>query len=202
MSKPRVILSDCDGVLCDWNGGFTSYMESIGLPQVAGTDHEYSIAARFNISIPAAFKYITDYNATDLISNLNPFADSVKYVAALAEHGFTFIVVTALSDTPEAKTHRVTNLTNLFGNVFSDVHCVGQGADKGFVLRQWADSGYFWIEDHMRQAEAGHEVGLKTVLINHPYNTHYQTDLFPRVSHVSPWEEIYNLVCSEYNITP
>jgi len=52
----------------------------------------------------------------------------------------------------------------------------------------------------MRQAEAGYEAGLRTVLISHPYNSHYKTDLFPTVSYKSPWEEIYNMVCKEYNL--
>jgi hypothetical protein len=65
---------------------------------------------------------------------------------------------------------------------------------------QWADTGYFWIEDHMRQAEAGHEAGLRPLLINHPYNHHYGTDLFPKVSFETPWAEIVNIVRNEYRV--
>jgi beta-phosphoglucomutase-like phosphatase (HAD superfamily) len=64
---------------------------------------------------------------------------------------------------------------------------------------QWLDTGYFWIEDHVNQAEAGHKAGLKAVLIKHPYNSHYTTDLFPSVSNNTPWKEIYNMVQKEYN---
>ena len=64
---------------------------------------------------------------------------------------------------------------------------------------RWADSKYFWIEDHMRQAEAGHEAGLRTILIKHPYNKHYYTDLFPIVSYETPWKEIYSIITAEYN---
>ena len=84
--------------------------------------------------------------------------------------------------------------------VFDEIVCLEMGSSKATELTRWEGSGYFWIEDHMRQAEAGHEAGLKTVLIDHPYNSHYKTDLFPTVSYTKPWEEIYDMVCKEYGI--
>jgi FMN phosphatase YigB (HAD superfamily) len=143
---------------------------------------------------------IKEFNEGPLIASLEAFADSVEFVGKLAIRGFKFIVVTSISNHPDSHIFRTQNLTNLFGDVFDSVHCIEQGASKASILATWADTGYFWIEDHMRQAEAGHEVGLKTILINHPYNSHYKTDLFPTVSFEHPWEDIYNIVCKEYNI--
>lgn len=200
MEKARIILTDADGVLCNWNEGFSEFMALQGHPLQPGTCHEYSIAKRHNISIPEAIDYVTEYNESENIARLTSFADSIEYVAALADLGFRFIVVTAISEHPISKKHRTMNLENMFGQVFDEIHCIKTGGSKAEILKQWAGSGYFWIEDHMRQAEAGHEVGLKTVLINHPYNTHYETDLFPRVSYETPWKEIYKLVCEDYKI--
>jgi FMN phosphatase YigB (HAD superfamily) len=195
----KIILTDCDGVLLRWNEGFENFAEQKGYPKVPGTDTEYSMSLRHNITMKQALALIKEYNESDAMTSLLPFADSVEYVKKLAAKGFRFIAVTSLSDHPDAKTYRTENLKSLFGDVFDDVVCLSMGASKANVLMQWADSGYFWIEDHMRQAEAGHEAGLRTVLINHPYNHHYNTDLFPVVSYETPWKEIYNMVCNTYN---
>lgn len=194
------ILTDCDGVLLKWEDGFDAFMKSRGLIRRAGTEADYSMALRYGITMRQTQEFIKEYNESSAMSCLEPFADSVEYVAKLAADGFRFTAVTSMSDNPEAKVYRTQNLKSLFGDVFDEVVCLEMGASKANVLMRWADSGLFWIEDHMRQAEAGHEAGLRTVLINHPYNTHYKTDLFPTVSYITPWAEIYKLVCNTYGI--
>lgn len=200
MEKERIIISDCDGVLCNWNDAFDTFMESRGLPRKKDTDNDYNISARHGISSRVAHSLIKEFNEGANIANLSPFRDSVEYVTKLANLGFRFTVVTSISDHPDATIYRTENLKKLFGDVFDEIHCIEMGASKAATLLKWADTGYFWIEDHMRQAEAGHEAGLKTILINHPYNTHYTTDLFPKVSYETPWAEIFDIVCKEYQI--
>lgn len=197
----KIILTDADGVLVNWDRGFTQFMENKGYPRLPNTDHEYSISNRHTVSHHEAMQLVKEFNESDQIANLDAFADSVEYVGRLAALGFRFIVVTSISSHPTAAENRIKNLKSLFGDIFDEIHCIEQGASKASILAEkWAGAGYFWIEDHMRQAEAGHEAGLKTILIDHPYNCHYQTDLFPKVSHQTPWREIYEKVCSEYNI--
>jgi FMN phosphatase YigB (HAD superfamily) len=185
----------------DWNSEFNEFMCELGFPQLPNTDSEYSLAVRHGIDADFAHSLVREFNESSRIAKLKPFADSVEYVTKLADLGFKFIVVTSISDAPQAHYFRSRNLKNIFGNVFKEIHCIEMGASKANILSSnWLDTGYFWIEDHMRQAEAGHEAGLKTVLINHPYNSHYTTDLFPTVSYTSPWKEIYEMVCKEYNL--
>jgi len=200
MKKEKIILTDADGVLVDWNTAFDKFMARHGHPRVPETDSEYNISIRHNVTTHQAMEYVKQFNESVDIATLSPFADSVEYVRLLSELDFRFVVVTSISSHPDAKVHRTNNLIDLFGDVFDDIHCIEQGASKAAILLNWADTGYFWIEDHMRQAEAGHEAGLKTVLINHPYNYHYKTDLFPTVSYDTPWNEIYNMVLKEYQI--
>lgn len=192
------ILTDCDGVLLKWEDGFDAFLKSKGHDRIHGTEAEYSMALRYGITMRKAQAYIKEYNESSAMCCLEPFADSVEYVAKLADDGFRFTAVTSMSDHPDAKTYRTQNLKTLFGDVFDEVVCLEMGASKANVLMRWADSKLFWIEDHMRQAEAGHEAGLRTVLINHPYNSHYTTDLFPKVSFTTPWAEIYKLVTKAY----
>ena len=200
MPRDKIILTDCDGVLCNWNKGFNEFMDERGMPQLPNTDNEYSLALMHGISVKKAGALIREFNEGPWIADLESFADSIKYVQWLADLGFRFIVVTSISDAPSAKYYRDFNLFKLFGNVFDEINCIEMGASKAHILKRWEGTGYFWIEDHMRQAEAGHEAGLKTVLISHPYNSHYTTDLFPTVSYTSPWKEIYNMVCKDYNV--
>lgn len=196
------ILTDADGCLVNWNEAFDKFMLSKGYPRIPGTDSDYSIATRHDVSVHTAMAMVKEFNESEHICSLAPFADSVEYIGKLVSHGFSFTVITSISSAPEAAKNRTANLVGIFGDIFSDIMCIEQGASKAATLQAWADTGYFWIEDHMRQAEAGYEVGLKTILIEHPYNTHYKTDLFPTVSYVTPWKEIYHMVCDEYGLTP
>lgn len=196
----KVILTDCDDVLVDWLGSFEKFMERKEYVKVPNTEHEYSFAVRYNISSLKASELVKEFNESSHIEHLLPFLDSSKYVKKLGYLGFKFIVVTSLGEHPESRTKRIKNLESIFGKVFEDVHCVSLGGSKEHVLKNWADSGYFWIEDHMRHAEAGHELGLRSVLIRRPHNSHYKTDLFPIVGMENPWKEIYELICAEYNL--
>ena len=196
----KIILTDADGCLVDWNSGFNKFMDKRGMPQLPDTDDKYLLSLRHGISSSLATELVKEFNEGPQIEDLEPFADSVKYTQKLADLGFRFIVVTSISDAPQAKVFRTKNLTSIFGDIFDEINCIEMGASKAHILKNWQDTGYFWIEDHMRQAEAGYEAGLRTVLISHPYNSHYKTDLFPTVSYTSPWEEIYNMVCTEYNL--
>ena len=196
----KIILTDADGCLVNWNAGFCKYMAFLGVPQLPGTDSDYAISIRHGITSTQAIGFIKEFNEGRRIADLEPLSDSVEYVSKLADKGFRFIVVTSISDAPMAHHYRTKNLNGIFGDVFDEINCIEMGLSKAAILQRWAGTGYFWIEDHMRQAEAGHEAGLKTILINHPYNSHYKTDLFPTVSNITPWREIHDMVCKEYNL--
>ena len=195
----RVILTDCDGVLCNWDKGFDTFARSKGLSMSQGSEQHYSIALRYGITHQEAHELVSVFNISSHIANLKPVADSQEYVSKLVDKGFTFIVVTALGDSPLSKLYRASNLEKLYGNVFSDIICISMNTSKYDTLGRWSGSGYFWLEDHMRQAEAGYEQGLKPILFSKPYNRHYSTDLFPTVSEVSPWKDLYQIIERQYN---
>lgn len=200
MNKEKIILTDCDGVLLNWNSEFDRFMADMGFPRLPNTQSDYGISTRHGISHRQADEFVREFNESRRIADLKPFADSVENVAILANLGFRFIVVTSLSDHPDSQEYRARNLKDVFGDVFSGIHCLELGANKATALLSWEESGFFWIEDHMRQAEAGHEAGLRPILINHPYNHHYSTDLFPKVSFETPWAEIVKIVRNDYQI--
>jgi FMN phosphatase YigB (HAD superfamily) len=199
--KEKIILTDCDGVLCDWVTAFNEFMARKGYPCLPNMEAEYNLALRHNQPPEIVGPLMREFIESPIIGELTPYADSVKYVKKLADLGFRFIVVTSIGTSEACHHYRSKNLRELFGDVFDEVNCIESGASKAHILERWAGTGYFWFEDHMRQAEAGYEVGLKAVLLNHPYNEKYLTDLFPRLMGDNPWEQIYEMVCKEYGIT-
>ena len=196
----KLILTDCDGVLLWWNNGIRPFMDLKGHIENPEHKDDYHLSLRYSLAEQHVQLLVKEFNESQWVENLEPFADSVKYVKLLADKGFRFIAVTSLSDAPAAKVYRTKNLHNLFGDVFDEVICLSQGKNKYEQLLRWKDSGLFWIEDHAGQAEAGHRAGLKSLLIDHPYNAYYHKNLFPRVSCVNPWEEIFDIILKEYGL--
>lgn len=199
--KNKLILTDADGVLVNWNDSFSKFMRKRGHYVVSDSDGHYNLGKRYGISTKLAMDLVKEFNESDHIKELHPLSDSTTYIPRLVDLGFRFVVITSLSDSPIAKKNRIYNLTSVFGDIFDDFICLPVGSAKLNTLLTWADTGYFWIEDHLTHAESGYEVGLNSVLINHPYNYHYQTDLFPKVSVEHAWAEIFDLVCKDYNIS-
>ena len=196
----KIIASDCDGVLLNWLDSFRQFMENSGYRLDNRYSHEYNIDRQYGLKPSQAYSLISDFNHSDYIKSLKPFADSVEYVRRLHEKGFTFMVISSVSAHPTTALNRFENLTSVFGDVFDSVHCISQGESKYKALCEKIDPDTFWIEDHMRQAEAGLDARLRPILIDHPHNRHFSTDLFPRVSHTTPWKEIYDIICKEYSL--
>jgi FMN phosphatase YigB (HAD superfamily) len=196
----KKIILDYDGTIADWNSGFNIFMESKGFPQLVDTDHHYNISSRHGVPVSQAMAYVKEFNESRHIEDIMPFADSVEYLEKLASKGFRFTVVTSISSNPKAKEHRLINASRLFGDIFDDIICLEIGSYKKSALEKWQNTGYFWIEDHIHNAEAGYELGMKTILINHPYNSHYTSSAFPVVSYNEPWKEIYSIISAEYKL--
>lgn len=198
-NRPKIILTDVDGCCVDWNTAFEKFAISKGYKRIPDTDQHYNLGLRFDApSNNTMRKLVIEFNDSAEIATLEALPGAVKYVEKLVKEGFRFIAITSLSDNPVALKYRTENLHNLFGDVFDEIICLKVGSAKGHVLERWADSKLFWIEDHFVNAEAGYEVGLKPILVNTPYNAHFQTDLFSRTSMSNPWREIYSWILFDY----
>lgn len=199
----KIILTDCDGCLVDWNPSFHVFAMERGYDIVPEQSDNYSIAKRFGISEEEATELAEKFNTSRHIEFLPPHRDAPEYVKLLSELGFEFIVITGFTDNPIARIRREANLLNTFGSVFSELHCMSitDRESKGALLSQWKDSGLYWIEDHPINAMTGVELGLKAILIDQPYNrsTDLATEsrLAKRVS-VNPWQQIYQHITKEY----
>lgn len=161
----RVILTDCDGVLLDWNAVFVAWMADRGLEQRPGAADYYNIRDRFELGNEPAKKYTKLFNESAAIGYLPPYRDSQRWVSRLHELGYKFVVITSLSHDPYARQAREANLLRHFGDVFLDIQCLDTGADKTEALSAFRDSGHWWIEDKIENARAGQLLGLQAVVL-------------------------------------
>ena len=173
---PRTtILTDVDGVVLDWEEGFSVWMEHHGHQLVDGYQFMYNIGERYGMSALAGSKMVKQFNESAAIGFLPPLRDAQHYVKLLHErHSYDFLAITSLSLDPYAKELRVRNLNKLFGTAFVDVVCLDTGADKDLILEEYGAKypGAYWIEDKPENALAGHVQGLNTILVEHGHNMH------------------------------
>ena len=189
--KDKIILTDCDGVLLDWEHSFHQWMKSHGYTLNADAEHEYEVALMYNILEEDKKRLVKLFNESASIAYLTPFRDAVKYVTKLyEEYGYVFRVITSLSTDPFAGKLRDQNLRRVFGNAIEVVECLETGADKDKALSKYKNNGCYWIEDKPENADVGYSFGLDSILIAHNHNADYDGP----ATRVQNWKEIYELV--------
>ena len=189
----KVIVTDADGVLLNWEWAFEVWMEEHGhklQPDHAGA---YDMGLRYGISKEDTKKLIKLFNESAAIGFLPALRDATYYVKLLHEkHGYVFDVVTSLSTNPYAQKLRKKNLRKLFGeSAFRKFKFLSTGGDKDAALLPYKDSGLWWIEDKIENAELGHSLGMKSLLMAHGHNYTYAHD---DIRVVKDWSEIYEII--------
>ena len=187
--KEKIILTDIDGVVLDWEFAFTQWMETQG--HDLQNKNSYYIDKAFDLSSGKAGRLVHTCNESAAIGFLPPLRDAQYYIKKLHEkYQYRFIAITSLSLNPYAKKLRVKNLNKLFGsNAFKKVICLGCGAPKDEALTKTAAEypGSVWIEDKMVNADLGVSLGLDTLLMSHGHNIDYEG----KAKTVRNWEEIH-----------
>lgn len=188
----NIILTDADGVLLNWEFAFDIWMQEHGHKKVQGNELKYNIGKRYGIDSEVGKKLVKIFNESAAIGFLPPLRDAIYYVKKLhEEHGFVFRCITSLSLDKNAQKLRRMNLEKLFGEtVFDDIHCLDTGADKDAVLKGYENTGYYWIEDKILNAEEGLNLGLKSILMSHGHNLDYSGS----IPVVKNWKEIYKMI--------
>ena len=188
----KAIVTDCDGVLLNWEYAFDIWMNEKGHSKVEGSETSYSIGERYGITDAQGKGYIKLFNESAAIGFLPALRDAAHYVKLLHEkHGYVFDVVTSLSKNQYAAKLREKNLKKVFGkNTFRNIVCLDTGADKyDHLWLNYAGLEYFWLEDKPENAMAGKLVGMKPIIIEHGHNMN-NTD-FPLAK---MWEDVYNII--------
>jgi len=192
-SMKKIILTDADGVLLDWEFAFSVWMEQHGFQKQEDSQFKYDIGKRYGIEKEQAKKLIKMFNESAHMGFLPPLRDAMYYVKRLhEEYGYVFHCITSMSSDENAQELRKMNLRKLFGKTaFTKFIILETGADKDEVLEQYRGKGYWWIEDKITNAEAGHQVGLKSLLMEHGHNMEFEHPEIPRVKN---WKEVFDRV--------
>jgi hypothetical protein len=194
----KLILTDADGVLLDWEWAFSVWMRERGYTLTADNKKSYYLHHHYNeLDEKDAKKIVKQFNESAAIGFLPALRDSTYYVKRLhEEYGYQFRVITSLSLDKDAQRLREMNLRKIFGDAIESVICLATGADKDEALAPYEGSGQWWIEDKPQNADVGHKLGLKSILVEHGHNMHHQC-AYPVVKN---WKEIYELITADkYN---
>ena len=189
--KNKVILVDCDGVLLDWEYSFDQWMKRHGY-EIA-VDGPYQMKEKYGMPEKDIKRLIRMFNESATIRKLPPLRDAIKYVKKLhEEHGYIFHCVTSLSNDQYAQHLRTKNLIEMFGpSVFEKYTYLDTGADKDEALAEYKDTQCYWVEDKIKNAELGYDLGLKSILVEHTHNKDYSNNNIPVLKN---WKEIYNSI--------
>jgi hypothetical protein len=193
--QKRIILADCDGVILDWEWAFSVWMQERGYTLTADNKKSYHLHHHYNeLEEKDAKKVVRTFNESAAIGFLPALRDATFYIKRLhEEHGYQFRVITSVSLDKNAQRLREMNLRKIFGNAIESVICLDTGADKDEALAPYKDSGLYWIEDKPQNADVGHKLGLKSILVEHGHNMHH-TCSYPVVKN---WREIYEIIVAE-----
>ena len=196
-SNHRVIITDIDGVMLDWEAGFHNWMADRGHElQIQPEDFGWDIGERFLISEQEGRRMIQIFNQSAIIGYLPAFRDAQHYASRLVAEGYKFVAITSLGTEPYAVKLRKKNLADVFGDdAFLDVHCLPLAAGKRTELEHYAEiyPGAVWIEDKPENALLGMELGYHTILMQHPHNTEYADQVHFCAQN---WRDIHEYITS------
>ena len=152
----KIILTDADGVILDWEYAFDVWMQQHGFQKQDGGQFVYNIGKRYGIDADQGKKLIKIFNESAAIGFLPPLRDAMYYIKRLhEEHGYVFHCITSLSKDENAQELRTMNLRKLFGaTAFEKFIYLDTGADKDEVLEKYRGKGYYWVEDKITQMKA------------------------------------------------
>ena len=203
ISNNRIILTDVDGVLLEWEHHFTKWMLQKTLFDDRGARYHphrllpdkqdtYWMEERFGLTKNEIRIQIREFNRSAWMGTQRPMLGSQTWVKLLAAEAWTFIPITSQTSDKPAQELRKRRLGELFGDhVFTNYHILGTGADKDSALAEFHDTGLYWVEDKPANAVAGLKYGLKPILIDQPYNRDFN---HPDVIRVNNWKQIHEIL--------
>ena len=188
----RIILTDVDGVLLEWENHFTKWMISRGAKLKNEFKAEYDMQRRFVDATEDIKLAIREFNKSAWMGTQPPMPESQTWVKLLHAEGWTFIPISSQTSDIPAQELRKRRLEELFGEyAFYNFHILETGQDKDDVLAEFHGTGLWWIEDKWTNAYAGLKYGLKPLFVDHPYNREYS---HPDITRVNNWQDIHKIV--------
>ena len=188
----KLILTDCDGVLLDWEYHFYKWLKDTEGYERLGP--EYNIGKAIGVAQKTGARFVNLFNRSEYMKTLSPMRDAIKYVRKLhEEHGYIFHVITSQTNCRLAQEYRKENLRNVFGEVFDGFTILNTGEDKAEALKKWEGTECFWVEDKAANIKMGNDVGLRGILIDHNWN---RTCTY-ECERARKWKDVYNIITGE-----
>ena len=188
----RIILTDVDGVLLDWDNHFAQWMRQKGFKKLKNTDNVYNIDLKYGIHKDLKDELIREFNKSAWMGTQQPMPDSQTWVKLLHAEGWTFIPITSQTSDIPAQELRKRRLSELFGNtVFENYFILETGEHKDSALAEFHGTYLWWIEDKWTNAKKGLSYGLRPIIYTHSYNQNFHNKKIVRVSN---WQQIYKVV--------
>jgi len=188
----KIILTDVDGVLLEWEKHFRQWMMSRGFTLRKGAEKKYSMIERYGIKKELKESLIEEFNKSAWMSIQEPMPDSQTWVKLLHAEGWTFIPITSQTTDIPAQELRKKRLKELFGGtVFENFIILDTGAHKDAALSEFHGTNLWWIEDKWSNAKKGLEFGLRPLIYNHTYNQKFYDK---KITRVNNWKHIYQII--------
>lgn len=192
----KLIITDVDGVLLDWETHFHAYMQSHGHQRAYDGSGSYWKEDEYShLSRDEARKMVYHFNTSSWMIDVPAFKDARIGVARLVDAGYRFVAITAMGTDPYAKMVREVNLERTFGyGTFEDVIVTDMYDPNSKVnaLKKFSGQNLPWIEDKVSNAELGVDMGYNTFLMTHKYNEDF--DEGDEITRVDSWADICEII--------
>ncbi len=187
----RKIAVDIDGVLANLTEPFLEYYN-----QREGTNfrlenvHTTNFKELFGINGEEEKKLLDDFFKSDFFSNIQPIMGAQEAISHLSKRNH-LVIVTARKEYIQDKTNEW--IERFFPDVFSEIHFarnINSGDEsKLSKFDICMEKGYeIIIEDDLVYANPCAEKGIKSILLNHPWNQ--EENLHPEITRVNNWQEV------------
>jgi 5'(3')-deoxyribonucleotidase len=181
-----IILTDIDDCTLAWADAFQAFLATKGYHINERARDHHNIPELYKITIPETIELVREFQRSSLMGQIAPEPCAEVVLPELYEQGHRFVAISACLNEPEVVEHRTRNLEEAFGFKWEAIHCVGLSLNKKDVLSSYPSS--IWVEDLLKNAVDGAEIGHHAFLLDRPYNRSEQP--LPGVTRVRDWHSI------------
>ncbi len=197
----KIILTDIDGVVLDFISNFYDYLEA---EHNIKTTHEERMHQGFLHSIGFTDKdhleLFIRYHHSDFFRDLPPFECAVEKINELSDDGWQFVAITSCHSGDERQSMEITrnsrqdNLDRHFKGVFKELHIADWQNGKSAFLKAYKPT--WWIDDRVKHANIGHDLGHQSIIMESPDLVNMTNDYDLPVA--KTWHDIEQMI-KDYN---